>query len=202
MKRRTLLLAAALLPAACASPDPRLYTLRAVPGPTLTGGPRAITLRQVSLARYLERPQIVRSSEDYRLDVQANDWWGEPLAAMVGRVLGEDLTQRLPGTQVFNEAGAISPDSDARIEVNVLRLDADASGAVVLNAQVAIAGPTGEPTAHEVRLTVRPTDGTLESQVAATSQAVGQLADAIAAQVARGGPAASGRPARRHRARH
>lgn len=200
MKRRTLLLAAALLPAACASPDPRLYTLRAVSGPTRTGGPHAITLRQVSLARYLERPQIVRSSEAYRLDIQANDWWGEPLAAMVGRVLGEDLTQRLPGTQVFNEAGAISPDSDARIEVNILRLDADASGAVVLNAQVAIAGPTGEPTAHAVHLTVRPADASLEAQVAATSQAVGQLADAIATQVA-GSAASAGRPAHRRRSR-
>lgn len=200
MKRRTLLLAAAMLPAACASPDPRLYTLRAVPGPTLSGGPHAITLRQVSLARYLERPQIVRSSQQYRLDVQANDWWGEPLAAMVGRVLGEDLTQRLTGTQVFNEAGAISPDSDTRIEVNVLRMDADASGAVVLDAQVAIAGPTGEPTAHTVHLTARPTDASLEAQVAATSQAVGQLADAIASQVA-GSTAGSAQPARRRRPR-
>ena len=40
-------------------------------------------LRQIGLARYLERSQIVRSSENYRLDVMANDWWGEPLGAML-----------------------------------------------------------------------------------------------------------------------
>ena len=34
---------------------------------------------QIGLARYLERSQIVRSSENYRLDVMSNDWWGEPL---------------------------------------------------------------------------------------------------------------------------
>jgi uncharacterized lipoprotein YmbA len=185
MRRRTLLLwGAALLPAACRSPDPKLYTISAAPGPVVSGGPRAITLRQVSLARYLERQEIVRSSEDYRLAVEANDWWGEPLGAMIGRVLVESLGQRLAGTQVFSEGGAISPDSDERIEVNILRLDADRSGAVVLVAQVAVAPPSGEPAARQVRLVVRPAGPSLADQVAATSQAVGQLADAIARLVA------------------
>jgi uncharacterized lipoprotein YmbA len=43
----------------------------------------------------------VRSSEDFRLDVSGNDWWGEPLDAMMGRVLTQELTQRLPGSTVF-----------------------------------------------------------------------------------------------------
>jgi uncharacterized lipoprotein YmbA len=188
MRRRTLLLAAAALPLGCRSPDPRLYTLSAAPGPVVSGGPRAITLRQVSLARYLERQEIVRSSEDFRIEVEANDWWGEPLGAMIGRVLVESLGQRLAGTQVFSEGGAISPDASARVEVNILRLDADRSGAVVLVAQVAVAPPSGEPTAHQIRLSVRPSGTSLADQVAATSAAVGKLADAIAGEVAAAGP--------------
>ena len=30
------------------------------------------------------------SSENYRLDVMSNDWWGEPLGAMLSRVLTEE----------------------------------------------------------------------------------------------------------------
>jgi uncharacterized lipoprotein YmbA len=105
---------AALL-AACSSPNPVLYTLAPIPGPTQGSPPRVIRLRTIGLARYLERPQIVRSSEDFRLDVMSNDWWGEPLGSMLGRILVAELTQRLPGSTVFLESGAISATPDATV---------------------------------------------------------------------------------------
>ena len=73
--------------AACSSPNPVLYTVAPVQGRVQSGGPKVIALQQISMARYLERSEIVRSSENYRLDVMANDWWGEPLDAMIGRTL-------------------------------------------------------------------------------------------------------------------
>src|ERR1700747_2710694 len=82
--------------AACSSPTPVLYTNAPVSGAVQSGGPKVVALQQISLARYLERSQIVRSSENYRLDVMSNDWWGEPLSAMLSRVLTEELWQRLP----------------------------------------------------------------------------------------------------------
>src|SRR5215469_7706213 len=85
-------LAAAL--AACSSPNPVLYTIAPVSGAVQSGGPKVVALQQISTARFLERSQIVRSSENYRLDVMSNDWWGEPLGAMVSRVLVEELGHR------------------------------------------------------------------------------------------------------------
>ncbi|HEX2939563.1 MAG TPA: ABC-type transport auxiliary lipoprotein family protein, partial [Rhodopila sp.] len=73
--------AAMTLVAACTSPNPNLYTLAETPGTPRGGGPSLVLLHQVAVARYLERPEIVRSSEHYRLDVMANDAWGEPVAA-------------------------------------------------------------------------------------------------------------------------
>ena len=81
---------------ACSSPSPVLYTIAPVQGPVQPGSPKVIVLQQISTAHYLERSQIVRSSENYRLDVMSNDWWGEPLSAMLSRVLNEELGQRLP----------------------------------------------------------------------------------------------------------
>ncbi len=104
IQRRVLLvsLAPAALLSACASPNPVLYTLAPIPGIPQPGGPKVIVLREIGLARYLERSQIVRSSENYRLDVSSNDWWGESLAAMIGRILQEELSQRLP-VRAFSE---------------------------------------------------------------------------------------------------
>ena len=88
--------------AACSSPDPDLYTIAPVTGADARpAAPKVIALQQIGLARYLDRTQIVRSSENYRLDVMSNDWWGEPLGAMLSRVLVEELGQRLPHSIVY-----------------------------------------------------------------------------------------------------
>jgi uncharacterized lipoprotein YmbA len=182
LTRRALIPIAALLLASCASPNPSLYTLEAPPGPVHRSGPRVIELRSIGLARYLERSQIVRSSENFRLVLLPNDWWGEPLDAMIGRTLARALAQRLAGSTVYLETGAISATPDATVQVDVQRLDQDAGGSVRLTAQFAILRrATGT---QSVTLQV-PTRGASTSDlVAAMSEAIGQLADRIAATLA------------------
>src|SRR5205085_11945265 len=108
--------------AGCSSPSPVLYTIAPVQGRVQPGGPKVIAIQQISTARYLERSQIVRSSENYRLDVMSNDWWGESLAAMLSRVLTEELGQRLPQSTVIGETGAVSASPHATLELNMQRL--------------------------------------------------------------------------------
>ena len=176
--------------AACSSPDPALYNLAAAPGAVSVGGPRVVLLHQVSLARYLERSQIVRSSENYRLQVMENDWWGEPLGAMLGRVLAEELGQRLPQTTILSETGAVSARANATIEVNIERLDEDAAGSLILQAQAAVryTGQT-QPTLRSFRFSVPPHAAGISGEVAAISVAVGKLADGIAPMLTVGGAA-------------
>ncbi len=168
--------------AGCASPNPNLFTLAAVPGAAQPAGARSIELRRVGLAGYLDRPEIVRSDVQYRLQVSGTDRWGEPMGSMLDRVFTEDLVQRLPGTSVFTEAGAISTRPDLVLEVDVQRLDSDASGDVVLLAQVAIQHQDAERTAAatEVRLTIHPASGRTPDLVAAMSTVLGQFADEVA----------------------
>lgn len=183
--RRLVLAAAGLvLLAACgSSPTPTLYTLAPVPGTPRKGGPRVVALREISLARYLERPQIVRSSASYQLEMELNDWWGEPLAAMLGRVTVEELSERLPGSIVLSELGAVGNKPDATVEINVLRFDADRDGTVVLRAQVGVsfADARQPPVAQAVVLKAAPPSAGVPGAVAAMSDALGQLADRIAA---------------------
>jgi uncharacterized lipoprotein YmbA len=181
IKRRLFIALPALL-AACASPDPTYYTLRAVRGAELTGGVKLVELRRIGLAGYLDRSEIVRNQADYRISVGANERWGEPLGQLVARTLAEDLNQRLPGTSVFTAAGSISADPDISIEMDLQRFDADASGQVVVLAQVAITRTLGRDhaAAQTVRLMVTPADNSTTALAAALSTALGQLADRIA----------------------
>src|ERR1700723_2899574 len=136
LSRRGGLLALAAVLASCSSPNPKLYIFAMLPGKTLNGAPSAIDLRAIAIAHYLERSQIVRSSEGYRLDVLSNEWWGEPLDSMMGRILVQELNQRLPGSTVYSDSGAISAPTDATVEINLQRFDLDRDGTVLLAAQV------------------------------------------------------------------
>ena len=180
-----LAVAAALV--ACSSPSPVLYTIAPVQGKVLSGAPKVIALQQLSIARYLERSQIVASSENYHLDVMENDWWGEPLGAMLSRVLVEELGQRLPQSTVISESGAVTASPDATIELNVQRLDEDASGSLILQVQASVDfRGRGAPVLRSFRFTVPPPAPGIPGEVTAISTAVGQLADGLASMLATG----------------
>jgi len=179
-RRRSLLPLLAL--AGCRSANPNLYSLAVPPGPTLAGGPKLVALREVSLAGYLDRQQVVRSSEDYRLTVSESDWWGEPLSGMLTRVLAAALAQRLPRSSVVAADSAIRMTPDATVEISIQRLDANREGAIVLAAQIAVTFREGRR-GSLVRpfATAVPQDAAdTRAHVAAASVAVGRLADTAA----------------------
>ncbi|WP_270937684.1 PqiC family protein [Falsiroseomonas oryzae] len=186
-RREVLALSGALAAlAGCRSPEPNLYTILPVPGAPRRGGPRTVSVREVSLARYLDRVQIVRSAAEYRLDVAGNDWWGEALDAMLTRVLVENLAQRLPGSSVVASGGAITVQPDAVVEVNLQRLGLAAPGTLVLTAQVAIGHREARrrDVARTESLTAPVSGPDTAAFVAAASAALGQLADAVAGLLA------------------
>ena len=121
--------------AACSSPDPVLYTIASVPGSPAIGGPKVVLLQTVGLARYLDRPQIVHSAADDRLDVRTNDWWGEPLGPMLGRVLADELGNRLPQSIVISDGSVVSATPDATVELDIRQLNGDSTGSLILQAQ-------------------------------------------------------------------
>jgi len=166
--------------AGCASVKPQLYAISVVPGTPVGGAPRVILLREVGLARYLDRQAIVRSAADYRFQIEANNWWGENLGAMLNRVLVQELNQRLPGSTVFAEGGAVTPKPDVTLEVNISQMSEDTPGAVVLLAQAAVLRDSAPDRTRSFSLSVPVSDASTMSEVVAISTAIGQLADGLA----------------------
>ena len=189
MKRWGLGLGCLLVLAGCSgSPSPDLYTLAATPGGVVQTHKLSVELRRVGLAGYLDRPEIVHGTEAYRLKLSGNDRWGEPLAGMLGRVLTEDLVERLPQAAVYTEAGAISTRPDTVLEIDIQRMDSDADGTLVLLAQVAVRPDGKTAQASTIRLTTPLAAGatTTQAQVAAMSAVLGSLADRVAQMLAGG----------------
>jgi uncharacterized lipoprotein YmbA len=184
-RRFGLILATATL-WACSSADPNYYTLQPVPGTTHDAVASIVEVRRPGLAGYLDRSDLVLKDSGYQLHVNSMDRWAEPLGDMIGRVITQDLAQRLPHSSVFSESGAISADPGLRVEIDVQRFDTNGDGTLTLVAAEAIEQGIGHVPlrARTVTLSEMPAQSTAPGLAAAMSGLLGQLADGVASDIA------------------
>jgi uncharacterized lipoprotein YmbA len=167
------------------SPPSTFYALSAQSGTAERSPVHTLKLRRPAIAGYLDRQVIVKTVVNHRLGLVDTDRWAAPLDEMLGRVLAQDVEQRLAGSVVFTEDGAITADANLTLEVDVRRFDVGDGGKVNLVAEIAMEkgdahAPLGTRT---IELQQVPQGPTTQALVAAMSDLVGKLADAIAALV-------------------
>ena len=173
----------------CGSSDPDYYTLRSWPGTAQAGGPLTLKLRTPAVASTLDRDYIVRSNQGYKLKLAHDAAWSEPLADMIGQTLAQNLQQRLPGTTVFTQAGAISTEAQAVLELDVSQFAQNPAGEVELAATLSVKrSDSGPAAAHALHLVATPGGSGMGALVAALSQLLGQVADEAAREARMLGP--------------
>jgi uncharacterized lipoprotein YmbA len=184
LSRRRLITGLGLLAAlegCTTSPNSRFFTLVPQPAAASAGrSPATVAVKPVELAKYLDRPQIVRRSDAYELQIADIERWGEEMRDMVTRVLIENLTLRLPASQVVGASGSLTIRADVTVEVDISRFDADQNGQVFLDARSAVQRDGRRPSLWSDRITVQPASPSITDLVAAMSDALGQLSDHIA----------------------
>ena len=184
LSRRRLITGLGLLAAlegCTTSPDSRFFTLVPQPAAASAGrSPATVAVKPVELAKYLDRPQIVRHSDAYELQIAGLERWGEEMHDMVTRVLIENLTLRLPASQVLGASGPLTIRADVTVEVDISRFDADQNGKVFLDARSAVQRDGRRPSVWSDRITVQPASPSITDLVAAMSDALGQLSEHIA----------------------
>lgn len=175
-------LMAPMLPlAGCSGSDPSYYTLTFQPGVARPGGPLTVEVRTPSVASYLDRDNIVRNDTGNRLKLANGASWASSLTDMISRTLVLDLSQRLPGSNVYTQGGAISTEALALVELDISRFLEDASGNAEVQATLLVHRPDSGPSAsRSLHFIQRPADAGIGALVAALSMALGQVADAAA----------------------
>ncbi len=180
----------ALLLGGCASTEPaRFYVLAPVAAPgssPVTGQPNlGVGVGPVEIPELLNRPQIVTRAGDHERRLAGFDRWAEPLADNVAGVLAENLASLLASERVTVFPWRPSTPLDAQVEVEVIRLDADAAGQCVLVARWTLLDPAGK-TLLSRRTEYRETTASTETEavVAALSRALAALSRDVAAALA------------------
>lgn len=183
----------AVLLAACVPPQSptRYWTLSVVAPPTAEARrekPVELGVGPVTVAEYLDRPQIVRRAGDNRLVLAENDNWPEPLASLIARVLTDDLAAMLPGARVHPLPARTVPDLDYRVEVQVNAFEGVGDDRALLDARwTLLRDRDGRVLLVRRSRIERPVaGGDIGALAAALSEAVAYLArdiaDAVAAQ--------------------
>jgi uncharacterized lipoprotein YmbA len=183
MRKFAILLPLVLL-AACSSAPTHFYQLDAkAPEAAVTHRPTLVKVTSVSIPRLLDRDQIVRSTGSEQVELGTLDHWAAPLDALFQQSLTQDLVLRLPAGSVI-PANATAGAPVLTIAVDVMKFEGDAAGHITLDAFWSAAVDPQKPiTTHTEHIQLTANDATYAGLTDGMSQAVGVLADRIAAEL-------------------
>ena len=155
----------------------QFYTLDTIPVETRvarTGAP--VGLDTIELPPGIDRRGIVLSDKDNKLEVRGTHQWASPLEEMVLHTLAFDLANRLPDGLIVLP-GQPRPSGARSLAVTFEDLAAGPENVFVLDARWTL----GEGPTHHERITVPLQSTETPAVVTGMSQALGMLADRIAA---------------------
>jgi len=180
-----LLLVAAVLAAGClgGTAPTRFYVLAPVDGPAASGErAMSVGVGPVSLASYLDRPQIVTRPAADKIDLGEFDQWGEPLRDGITRVLAEDLSRQLPRARISIFPWRGLEAVRYQVIVDVTRFDGPVAGDTALEARWRVLDLTsGKDVAAKTARLAEPTGGPgYTMTVSSMSRALGALSRDIA----------------------
>jgi uncharacterized lipoprotein YmbA len=185
-------LLAVLLLAGCAGKSPRVdfYVLsanaKAVTGVAGSCSSQAISVGPVSWPKYLDQPRIVTRAGANRLEANEFNRWGGSLEDDFVRTTIENLSGLLQSELVVNYRRSSRYATVYRVEMDVLRFDGALGGDVVLEVKWSvIAEATGKIALVTTSSIQKGTSGPdYEALVNASSMALAELSEEIAAQLA------------------
>lgn len=163
----------------------RFYILTPVeePGAATAGmsGP-ALGIGPVTFPAYLDRPEIAHRSGDNQLHYAGSHRWAEPLKTTFTRTLAENLAILLPTDRITLHPWPRSAPIDYQVVLHVTRFDADASGTVVLSANLEIVPAVGDTVSQRKKVSYTEPAGSMDypAIVAAQSRALERLSRDIA----------------------
>ncbi|MHB1219185.1 MAG: PqiC family protein [Alphaproteobacteria bacterium] len=191
----------AILLASCAgtSAPTQFYTLattvEAGGAPKAPAGKKLfVGVGPVTLADYLDRPQIVVRGSAYKVSLADFDQWAGPLDTGLPTVLVGDLAALMPQDDVVMVPQPFITPLDYQVRINVSRFDIDGAGNAVTEAQwqvYDVKKSTVVATQNSVQREPAGAGTGTEAGVAALSRTLGALSREMAKAIA----AAAGRPA-------
>jgi uncharacterized lipoprotein YmbA len=174
---------AALL-AGCAQPNKTFYVLTAS-GPVPSGGGVGIGVGPVSLAEYIDRPNLVTQQAPNQLAVAEDHRWAGDLSAGIARVVAANLGRDLNSGNVRTYPWQRDDEVRYQVTLDVRQLHSESDGYAVIEAGWRVYQLPERTLKASKTFTDREpleSDG-YNASVAAQSRLISRLSDSIAASM-------------------
>ncbi len=139
----------------CANTQPtHFYVLRAidsVSGVSLETqqSPFSLGLGPISLAKYLDRPQIITRKNSHEIHLAEFHKWGAPLKEHVSDILEENLSQLLATDGIVSYPWKRSNLPDFQLSLDIIQFDGRQSEEAVLRVRWVLAEDDGRRVLHK-----------------------------------------------------
>lgn len=163
------------------------YLLSVVDGtPVTTAQPLSLGVGPVSLPDVLDRPQIVTRPDPNRIDLAEYERWGGDLNNNLGRVLAQNLMQRLATDNVMLYPWSGSSQPTLSVSIDIFRFDGVPGQSVHLQGSWRMLDARRDCQLALRRFTIEEPAQASDYQalVSAMSRGVGRLSDDIAQALA------------------
>ncbi len=191
MLKHLLLLTSFVFLAACSSPNSTFYVLNGT-SPLPKGkmqhykSTQKVAIGPVSIANYLDRPQIVTRTASNELKLDEFNRWAEPLNQNIQQVLLNDLSQQLPRTQFYPYPQYRNIPVRYRLAIDISRADTDAQGNSVLISDITVFSGKTHQVLHKYQVEFSKNIGpnyTYPQAVSAMNKNVNRLSRFIAKKI-------------------
>lgn len=179
---RFFILLAVLLLAGCAQSNKSFYVLTAN-GPAPSGGGISIGVGPITLAEYIDRPNLVVQQGPNQLAVSEDHRWAGDLSASIARVTAANLGREMKTGNVRTYPWQRDEDISYQVTLDIRQLHSEADGHAVIEAGWrAYSLPDRKLKASRTFVDREPlaADG-YAAMVAAQSRLLARLAESIAA---------------------
>lgn len=179
----TLLAMTALLVSACStrSPNSNFYLLENDLNNVERTGSVRVGLGPVSVADYLQKPQIAIRTNTSQIIFSEFDRWASDLRGLIITSLQHDLSNELNSNNVFEYPWRKSDQIDYSVQLDIKRFDASfEESSAYLEAKMVLSSKSGQSMARSFALSESFTGGTYAAAVSAERRLLARLAQQMA----------------------
>jgi len=181
-KARLLLPVLMIVLAGCTTPVTQYYVLSTAPVKhaieETTAAP-AVTIRQVEIPRYLDRPRMVSRDDENHLRISEYHQWGGRLRDNLANTLSDNLAERLGSVTVTTAPFPGSMNADISLLVDFRQFERLADGYMHLRVRWLLqrSGKIFQSHYEQMQSDTAIAEGDYAGMAAAMSQLLGRLAD-------------------------
>jgi len=175
--------ATAIIAGCGTTPNPVFYTLRSPEAAATGSSAMSVVVGPVTLPAVVDRPQLVTSSGENRVELHEFHRWAQPLRTEIPRVIAARVGRQLGTANTGISSDVAINDPDYRVLIDVQRFDLRLGESATVEAIWTVRSRSGGTRTGHTLAEERTADASYDALIAAQRRALSALSRDIAGSI-------------------